>query len=694
MAEQSKSTTDKLEDAFLAVAEESPGAMARLGEVLDALGEVPDKSAVAAINENLPVLVDDHERVATDKALQQVILRIAGMGGRGMPLRDALAVICRRVHSSYPDPAGLIRALGILDADVQIPEVCRRWERFDCLCEGNYVWHDSYGLGRIAEVDGFSDMYAIQFAGRQTFSLHACLTSLGFVRKGSIAEKLLAEPPTEQPPRDATSQFVDSIRNSFTPALKDPWIALDAILVPRHISSREYAAWRQKTKSASGTVEAGAERTWEQSRSLDELLVLLQDAENLEPSREGIDNLSKIYRFSATRSNFRHVLAETLAMLGEKSVDDTWLNEILMALPDETVSWEPLETFSKITSKLKAKQRDSWLRLVARARGNDWFVDATLALPHRFWSICEEILGVDSEPYARLVERVKEQVRRGEARADAALWLWEIPGGRGRDAFANPNSVFRILSQPVSGDHIKARKRLFELLMDDNSFQASLMRGGSDEGIQAFVRAIKTSSVLQKGEQQSLLVKIVRIFPEAKGIVEERQEIIAKRPLPKITSFRNMKQRYEELQEIINKKIPENSAAIAHARSYGDLRENAEFKAAKDEQRFLAARRGELERDLKEITPTDFSDVVIGDAVIPGCTVELEVDGASEIYHILGIWDSIPEKHFISYDTPLGRKLIGRSIGSTIEITDDVSGIITDIRALPEEILAWVKLPD
>src|SRR5690606_4720100 len=105
----------------------------------------------------------------------------------------------------------------------------------------------------------------------------------------------------------------------------------------------------------------------------------------------------------------------------------------------------------------------------------------------------------------------------------------------------------------------------------------------------------------------------------------------------------------QELADIINKKIPENAAAIAHARSYGDLRENAEFKAAKENQKWLGRRRMELEKIVNETQATDFSDIEITDFVVPGSGVTMEISGGSETYYLLGLYDSDPDRHILSY---------------------------------------------
>lgn len=686
---------DKLEEAFLAISDGDKQAIKRVREQLDSLPDPLPEPVQNAAADNLPLIVEDMDAVLKDEQLQGLMLDLAKLGVESMALRDAIAALCRQQHKSYPDPAGLIRAIGVLDEAVPVREVYDRWQRFELLFEGNHAWHDSFGLGKIVEIDGFSDLFVIQFTQKQSFSLTTCLTTLSLVQPDSLAARLLAEPPQAKPPSTSEEAFVEEILASFAPLPEATWPIVEAVLVPAFVRTRDFPAWRKKGQPVTKRKAQSDERTWEDSRSPEELKILLGGLTSITPTVEAIENLSRLYRFCATRLNFQEVMAETLSTLQELSGgEDQWLRQILDAMPDDTIVWTDPETFTKVTGSLPARLREAWFSISHEAKGQEWFIDHITRLPLKFWPAAETIIEPGSDEYQTLCQVVFDQVRRGDSIADAALWLWRLEDKQLRRAFHNPNSIFRILAQPAMGNFIKARKDLFGMLMDDSAFQETLMRGGTREAIGTFVRAIKTSTVLQKGEQQSLLVKIVRIYPDAKDIVEERQEAVARSPLPKLTSYRSMKERHDELQQIINKKIPENTAAIAHARSYGDLRENAEYKAAKDEQRLLMSRRGELEKALKEIQSTDFSDVVVGDVVVPGVSVVLEIEGSREQYHICGMWDSAPDRHVISYDTPLGRKLMGKRIGEELQVNEDRTGQILAIEELPDDIKEWLKLPE
>ena len=131
------------------------------------------------------------------------------------------------------------------------------------------------------------------------------------------------------------------------------------------------------------------------------------------------------------------------------------------------------------------------------------------------------------------------------------------------------------------------------------------------------------------------------------------------------------------------------------ARSYGDLSENFEYKAAKDMQRVLMARRAELEAMMTRVRPTDFSEAPKGVAGI-GSTVELEYpDGHVDRFHILGEWDQQPEKHIISSNTRLAKALAGKKSGETVTVPTETGGEaecrLKSVEDLPDEIKEWVK---
>jgi transcription elongation factor GreA len=137
-------------------------------------------------------------------------------------------------------------------------------------------------------------------------------------------------------------------------------------------------------------------------------------------------------------------------------------------------------------------------------------------------------------------------------------------------------------------------------------------------------------------------------------------------------SWASLERRKTEYNELVQKRIPANSKEIAIARSYGDLRENHEYKAAKEMHRILMRRKSELETQLVRARGMDFSNAK-SDVVGLGTQVKLtEMDGGhEEALSILGAWDGDPEKNIISYLTPLGQALLNHKAGEVIEFEMD-----------------------
>ena len=188
------------------------------------------------------------------------------------------------------------------------------------------------------------------------------------------------------------------------------------------------------------------------------------------------------------------------------------------------------------------------------------------------------------------------------------------------------------------------------------------------------------------GEKQSLLIRIVRIYPDARHLVEERKVKKVSATVERVTSIRSYRIRQEELNDIINVQMPKNRDAISTAAEHGDFRENFEFHAAKREKKLLEARRGELEQMLGDVKPTDFSEYEVKDRVIIASEVTLDTDGKESAYTILGMWDSDPEKNYISLETPLGQALMGRQIGDSVKLPNGKDATIKAVAGLPKDL--------
>jgi len=128
-----------------------------------------------------------------------------------------------------------------------------------------------------------------------------------------------------------------------------------------------------------------------------------------------------------------------------------------------------------------------------------------------------------------------------------------------------------------------------------------------------------------------------------------------------------LRKEYDELTKVRRPQILER---LSDARNQGDLSENAEYTAAKDELSFLDGRIDELEELLKQATLIKEDDKKVnGKSVVGlGSTVVVHIDGQKEEFTVVGEWEADPTEKKISDASPLGQKLIGQAVGSTIEV--------------------------
>lgn len=126
----------------------------------------------------------------------------------------------------------------------------------------------------------------------------------------------------------------------------------------------------------------------------------------------------------------------------------------------------------------------------------------------------------------------------------------------------------------------------------------------------------------------------------------------------------------EELEQLKSVKRPQVIAAIAEARAHGDLKENAEYHAAREQQGFIEGRIKQLEGDLSHAQVIDVSRLDAGSRVVFGATVVLaDVDTDEEKrYQIVGDLEADIKQGMIAISSPLARALIGKNEGDSVVI--------------------------
>jgi len=125
-----------------------------------------------------------------------------------------------------------------------------------------------------------------------------------------------------------------------------------------------------------------------------------------------------------------------------------------------------------------------------------------------------------------------------------------------------------------------------------------------------------------------------------------------------------------ELKRLKTEDRPRVIQAIAEARAHGDLSENAEYAAAREQQSFIEGRIKEVESLLSNSEIIDVSAITATDRVVFGATVELEAedDGKKVVYQIVGDAEADIKVGLISVSSPIARALVGKSVGDEVEV--------------------------
>ena len=138
----------------------------------------------------------------------------------------------------------------------------------------------------------------------------------------------------------------------------------------------------------------------------------------------------------------------------------------------------------------------------------------------------------------------------------------------------------------------------------------------------------------------------------------------------------------KEYNELVNKKRPDVLARVSQARNMGDLSENAEYVAAREELTFIDGRIDELEIILKKAVVIRENVKTSNHAVKLGSTVTLHSDGKQEVFTVVGEWEADPTSKKISHESPLGKVLIGKRVGEKVQVEAPVGKLTYTVVAI------------
>ena len=336
--------------------------------------------------------------------------------------------------------------------------------------------------------------------------------------------------------------------------------------------------------------------------------------------------------------------------------------------------WAQDAKLGPLLEALPASKHHRALESFKTANPEHWHSALQAALNSVPAKLCHELAGllIQEGKIDLLKETVAQLVSQHAASSELLLWLAKDRN----DSFADilGPEVFRAMLTAMERDQFNERRsnRLRDFILDDHQLLVELIGSADFEVIKDLTRSLQLSPAFDDMDKRSLLARIVKSYPAIQTLISGEQ---SKQESNLVVSWESLERRKIEYRELVEKKIPANSREIAVARSYGDLSENHEYKAAKEMQKLLMVRKADLETQLVRARGTDFAAARTDLASIG--TIVHATDLATnqpEHFFILGAWDSDPEKDIVSYLSPVAQALLNHKVGDEVEF--DLHGVL------------------
>jgi transcription elongation factor GreA len=572
--------------------------------------------------------------------------------------------------------------------------------KLESMKPGAYVVHRSWGFGQIKSFDDTTLKLIIDFKGKKSHSMDPafCVTTMEVLPDNHLLVRKETEPKKIQEliadnPAQLIVEALESYPNKATTAI-DLEITLSQV-----IGEEKFKKWwgdARKAVAKDPRVLVPEKKT--------ELYVLRETPVSAED--EIFD------QFNSTRSARRRIaLAEDYASASAHKAAQANLTEILKGIADavkdsnqidaaerlygaavrdriakvagvDTSTFEPsqaslvanLRDLPAIAEKIPVQFQSHFLELIKETHPiecRDIVFNLLKVSQGKFTTECINFL-VENGYSDDLAATLKRWQTEQNLRAPVLLWIVKNRHSKKFAKLLNDLITPRLLSAiffAIDYEALQAasarRIPLGDILSDDAELIADLLSTADPETARDLANTLLLNQGFEELTKKSLLARFIKIFPNIQSLVAVDAEAKEDNFLVSRGSFERKREEYES---IVSRKIPENSKAIATAREHGDLKENSEYKMAKQDQQVLMAQKSQLERELARARITDFKDATT-EQVSVGSVVEVRVpDGSTSKYTILGVWDGDPDQNIISYKTPLGAALIGKRSGETVKV--------------------------
>ncbi len=566
---------------------------------------------------------------------------------------------------------------------------------------GSYVVHRSWGFGQIKSYSESEHKLIIDFKGKKGHPMDPvfCVTSMEILP----AKHILARKETEP---DRVKELIenDPVQLVIETLAAYPGKAASAIeveiVLTQVVGEDKFKRWfsnvkKQLVKDPRVSVPAKKIECYiVRDEPVSAETEIMEEFTNTRSARRRI-SLAEDLLAASIKEESKPSLAAVLSGITDAVRDSNQLDaaerlygafvrdELAKILGHESTGVAPTQTdlikevrgLTAIAEKIPVHFQSRFLDLVKETHPLEWreIVFALLKTSQgKFTTECINFL-VENGQADELAAALKRWKTEQNLRAPVLLWVIKNRHSKKFSKLLSDLVTPRLLGAIFFAIDYEAlqsagtrRIPLGEVLSDDPDLISDLLSTADTETARDLANSLLLNQGFEELTKKSLLARFIKLFPSLQSLVSGEAETKDEQFLVSRESYERKRIEYEE---IVSKRIPDNSKAIATAREHGDLKENSEFKMAKQDQSVLMGQKVQLERDLARARITDFAEATT-DQVSAGTIVDLRdvASGKAVRYTVLGAWDSDPENHQIAYKTPLGQALLGKKIGEHVKL--------------------------
>jgi len=678
-----ESKFDELEDHWLSAMAEKPTEVSYFVGIARALSGTGEEDRAQTLLE----LWDDQIR---GQELWDARLQMLEKAGhlliRSGRIHPALLSAVRAKHADHPSLEGLIEVVGLAQGGEDIDKAWSKVRRLESLLmyeEGAVVEMKGKGVGRIIEVNMQLESFKIDLERHPTVRIgfSAASKMLNPLEKQHILRRKLEDMPAlEKLAKEDPSELLRLVLESFGEPLAAGTVKETVLGI---IADSKWTSWwaaARKHDQVVVTGTGGRQRYAWASSGEDATAAIRVRFDKAKLSQQ-----VQMFKQNADRDDdLKDLMSTTLGLkaagMAKKKPGqalEIWYTLEKEGAAAESDNWSAAKILSKglpndagrIVASIGARLLRERSLDVIREHREDWTETFASCLAYEeegktIERIVADLRDVDPEAIETFYDEVMSAPRK---RPGAFTWLAERAITDEELRQRNPARLLRQLITAAEDDSYgKYRTRLGKLFASGQTVPKLLAE--LDEEQAAKMHEAIARAPIDEGQQRALITALETRFASLRDESEAVQPLYAT-----IESIDRTRKEYFELKET---EIPANRTAIQEAREMGDLRENFEYKAARQRHEYLSSRLAQLDNDLSRVQPIDFEGLDVSTVRI-GSKIGLESAKGPQTITILGPWESAPEDGIISYESDLAKEMLGKKVDSEINLSGKPAKIVS-----------------